>query len=171
MDLEPSSKHQSYTNNSMNTGLCWVGGKGQKAPARRYEEEEEEEWDDSQRYKDNFTKLQQSQFCLYHVNGAKDQQIVHYESSPKLISDPIYYEVEHKRRQVWNVRDIENFLQSILENPKNFWMVGKSMPHKTSKDLVCFYQTFKKLFNLKKHFKTCFVLMSLPSQAVKNQAI
>lgn len=28
MDLEPSSKHQSYTNNSMNTGLCWVGGKG-----------------------------------------------------------------------------------------------------------------------------------------------
>jgi len=71
------------------------------------------------------------------------------------------YEAEHKRRMVWSVREIENFLQNILENPKNFWVVGKTLSHKTSKDLIYFYQAFKKLLNLKKHFKTCFVLMGL----------
>ena len=64
---------------------------------------------------------------------------MYYESGPKLIADPIDYEAEFNRRQVWSVRDIETFLQSILENPKNFWIVGKSLPHKTSKDIVCFF--------------------------------
>ena len=71
------------------------------------------------------------------------------------------YEAEHKRRMVWSVREIENFLQNILENPKNFWVVGKTLSHKTSKDLIYFYQAFKKLLNLKKHFKTCFTLLMM----------
>ena len=94
-----------------------------------------------------------------------------YESSPKFISDPFAYETEHKRRNVWSIRDIESFLHNILENPKNFWALGKLMPHKTSKELVYFFYAFKKLFNLKKHFKTCTVLLSLPTQLMRKQAI
>ena len=92
---------------------------------------------------------------------------MYYDSRPKFIRDPIDYETEHKRKQIWSIKDIEVFLQSILEHPKNFWVVGKALSHKTSKDLIFFFQAFKKLFNLKKHFKTCFVLMSLPTQIVK----
>jgi hypothetical protein len=55
------------------------------------------------------------------------------------IADPISYEIEHKKRYIWNIREIETFLQNLLENPKNFWVIGKSLEHKTSKDLIYFY--------------------------------
>ncbi len=69
MELEPKLKHQNSNSNSVNNGLCWVDGKASKLSHKRPDEEEEEEWDDSVRYRDNFAKLQQQQFCLYHVTG------------------------------------------------------------------------------------------------------
>lgn len=97
--------------------------------------------------------------------------VVYLESRPMSISDPVSYENEFKRRNVWSVRDIENYLQVLLENPRNFQVIGKQLPHKTSKDIIYFYYAFKKLFNLKKHFKTCHVLMSIPTQVLKKNAI
>jgi hypothetical protein len=72
--------------------------------------EEEEEWDEFQRFRDNRVMISHSKFCLYHRTGEKEQPIVYYESRPKLIKDPIDYETEHKRRQIWSVKDIETFL-------------------------------------------------------------
>ncbi len=72
MELEPKLKHQNSNSNSVNNGLCWVDGKASKLSHKRPDEEEEEEWDDSVRYRDNFAKLQQQQFCLYHVNGQEN---------------------------------------------------------------------------------------------------
>ena len=166
LELEPKTKHQSQLTGIFG-GAIGSGMKGQM----QQQADEEEEWDEFQRFRDNRVKISHSKFCLYHRTGEDDQPIVYYESRPKLIKDPIDYEYEHKRRQIWSLRDIETFLQSILENPKNVWVVGKALSHKTSKDLIYFFQAFKKLFNLKKHFKTCFVLMGLPTQIVKKQAI
>lgn len=146
-------------------------GSGKNRALKQQIEEEEEEWDDFQRYRDNKAQLSNSIFCLYHRSDQAVQPIVYFQSAPKPITDPFYYESEHKKRNVWSIREIEHFLQFLLENPRNFWAVGKLMPHRTSKDLVFFFYAFKKLFNLKKHFKTCQVLMTLPTQAVKKQAI
>jgi hypothetical protein len=38
----------------------------------------------------------------------------------KLIADPVAHEIEYKRKQVWSVKDIHQFLQSFLEGTKNF---------------------------------------------------
>jgi len=113
-----------------------------------------------------------SKYCLYHRKDVPlTDMMVRYESSPKFISDPFSYEQEHKHRNVWSVKDIECFLQQLLEHPKNFWAAAKKLPHKTTKEVVYFFYAFKKLFNLKKHFKTCIILNNLPTQKVMCQAI
>ncbi|CDW72801.1 nuclear receptor corepressor 1 [Stylonychia lemnae] len=139
------------------TGIFRSGSKNQN-------NQDYDDWDDIQRYRDNKADIPMSRFRFY-------QHEVKHEPHPQIIKNPLEYELEYKKRMIWSLRDIETFISATLENPKNFWAIGKSLPHKTSKELVFFFQAFKKLFNLKKHFNTCQVMIGLPSQAGKKQAI
>lgn len=66
-----------------------------------------------------------------------------------MISDPIAYEMEYKKRNVWSFDDIRTFVIAILKNTKNMEKVGEALPHKSAKEIVFFYHTFKKMLNLK----------------------
>lgn len=71
----------------------------------------------------------------------------------KLIADPLAYEMEYKKRNVWSLRDIKTFVVSILKYTKNMEKIGEALPHKSSKEIVFFFHTFKKLINLKSEIK------------------
>lgn len=63
------------------------------------------------------------------------------------------YEMEYKKRNVWTIKDIKTFIIAILKYAKSFEQIGEALPHKTSKEIVFFYHTFKKLINLKHEIK------------------
>ena len=72
----------------------------------------------------------------------------------KLIKDPQDYEIEYKKRNVWSYRDIKTFIVELFkQNKKNFEKLGELLPHKTAKELVFFYHTFKKLLKFKNEIK------------------
>lgn len=71
----------------------------------------------------------------------------------KLIEDPIDYEMEFKRRNLWSDVDIKTFLVELLRGPKRFEKIGEALPHKTASEIVFFYHTFKKLLKLKEEIK------------------
>lgn len=71
----------------------------------------------------------------------------------KLIQDPVAYEMEYKKRNVWSLKDIKTFVISTLRYIKNMEKIGEALPHKSSKEIVFFFHTFKKLINLKSRIK------------------
>jgi hypothetical protein len=71
----------------------------------------------------------------------------------KLIQHPVAYEMEYKKRNVWCLRDIKTFVVTILKYTKNMEKIGEALPHKSAKEIVFFYHTFKKLINLKYEIK------------------
>lgn len=73
----------------------------------------------------------------------------------RLIEDPLNYEMEYKKRNVWSVHDIKIYLQILFEYPKQFDKIARRLPHKSSKEIIFFYHTFKKLLRLKNTFKNC----------------
>jgi hypothetical protein len=94
-------------------------GSGMAHRIKEAEQDEEEEWDDFQRYKDNRADFTHSKFLLYYRKDFEEirqperkppQMVVYLESRPMAITDPVSYENEFKRRNVWSVRDIESFL-------------------------------------------------------------
>lgn len=46
----------------------------------------------------------------------------------KLIEDPLDYEMEYKRRNVWSVGEIKTFIKELLRGPKRFEKVGEALP-------------------------------------------
>lgn len=56
-----------------------------------------------------------------------------------LQEDPISYDLEHKKRQVWSVREIKNFLSNLSEKPVYYWSACQRLPLKTSKEILFFY--------------------------------
>lgn len=61
--------------------------------------------------------------------------------------------MEYKKRNVWSYHDMKNFLVSLLKGPKRFEKIGEVLPHKTAREIVFFYHTFKKLLRLKTEIK------------------
>jgi len=61
--------------------------------------------------------------------------------------------MEYKKRNVWSLRDIKTFVVAIIKHTKNMDKVGEALPHKTAKEIVFFFHTFKKLINLKTEIK------------------
>ena len=57
--------------------------------------------------------------------------------------------MEYKKQNVWSFDDINTFVVAILKNTKNMEKVGEALPHKSAKEIVFFYHTFKKMLNLK----------------------
>ena len=68
-------------------------------------------------------------------------QVITVEPTFKLIKDPISYEMEFKKRNVWTFIDMKTFIVALLKGPKRFEKIGEALPHKTSKEIVFFYQT------------------------------
>jgi hypothetical protein len=110
------------------------------------------------RYKDNQVSIKEHRYNEYI------KRKIDVESRFTEIRDPVGYELEYKKRNVWSVKDIQVFLREFCKHPKHFIEISKKIPHKTSKELIFFFQTFKKLFNFKKHFRTCLALMFVPSE-------
>lgn len=71
----------------------------------------------------------------------------------KLINDPVAYETEYKRRNVWSLNDIKTFVVAVIRHAKKMDRVGEKLPHKSASEIIFFYHTFKKAFNLKTHIK------------------
>ena len=71
----------------------------------------------------------------------------------KLIEDPLDYEMEYKKRNVWSYTDIKTFLVELLKGPKRFEKIGEALPHKIASEIVYFYHTFKKPLKLKYEIK------------------
>jgi len=61
--------------------------------------------------------------------------------------------MEYKKQNVWCLKDIKTFVFSILKHTKNIEKLGEALPHKSAKEIVFFYHTFKKLINLKTEIK------------------
>jgi len=78
-----------------------------------------------------------------------------------LIKDPLEYEMEFKKRNVWSYHDMKVFLVALLKGPKRFEKIGEVLPHKTSKEIVFFYHTFKKLLRLKSEIKNARELIKI----------
>lgn len=47
--------------------------------------------------------------------------------------------MDYKKKNVWCTNDIETFLKAMFETPKNFYSIGKKLPHKNCKELYFFY--------------------------------
>jgi len=63
--------------------------------------------------------------------------------------------MEYKRKNVWCVKDIKIFINNILRHTKCMEKIGEALPHKSAKEIIFFYHTFKKLVNLKTQIKNC----------------
>ena len=84
----------------------------------------------------------------------------------KLIEDPLDYEMEYKKRNIWSVPDIKTFIVELLKGVKKFEKIGEALAHKTAAEIVFFYHTFKKPLNLKKEIKNSreYLKMRIPQQ-------
>lgn len=94
---------------------------------------EEDYWDDMQRYRDNQAKIQPYSWNMY-----MGKKILH-DDNTKLIEDPISYENEFKKQNLWSLRDIEAFVKAYLETPKEFQRIKQKLQHKTLKELFFFF--------------------------------
>ncbi len=89
----------------------------------------------------------------------------------KLITDPIAYEMEYKRQNVWSLRDIKTFVLNILRWTKNMDKIGEALPHKSASELIFFYHTFKKLINLKMQIRNCREVQKLKVNGVSEASL
>ena len=85
----------------------------------------------------------------------KQPTVIAFVPHFKLIADPIAYEMEYKRKNVWSLQDIRTFVITVLRYTKNIDKIGEALPHKSASEIVFFYHTFKKLINLKMQIKNC----------------
>lgn len=61
--------------------------------------------------------------------------------------------MEYKKRNIWSIKDLKTFIIALLRGPKRFEKIGESLPHKTAKEIVFLYHTFKKPLKLKTEIK------------------
>ena len=92
------------------------------------------------RYKENFAKIPRTKTDIY-----SNLPIFVDVRREALQKDPVDYELEHKRRQVWSVQDLKTFFGVLSESPKYIWVASARLPHKTSKEILYFNQAFAEL--------------------------
>ena len=109
----------------------------------------QEQTDDIQRAKESYVRVPQPR-----INPYLDQPTpISIQHRFKLIEDPIDYEMEYKKRNIWSIKDLKTFIIALLKGPKRFEKIGEMLPHKTAKEIVFLYHTFKKLLKLKTEIK------------------
>jgi len=104
---------------------------------RRVRNQGEEDEDEMWRYKENFAKITRIKTDIY-----SNLPICVDVRNENLQRDPVDYELEHKRRQVWSVQDLKTFFAVLSESPKYIWVASSRLPHKTSKEILYFNQAF-----------------------------
>lgn len=72
-----------------------------------------EEETNPKRYKENFALIPRLKNDLY-----SDHMFVIDSKKPKLQVDPVAYDMEFKRRQVWTVAELRTFMSFLSEQPK-----------------------------------------------------
>ena len=102
-----------------------------------------------QRFKDN-----KANEVALHKSHISNLAIVS-EGNSHLIKDPLAYDRDFNRSNTWNLKDIETFLETYFNNPKNFLIIGRALPHKTYKELGYFYNALKKFFHFKSRMISC----------------
>jgi hypothetical protein len=107
--------------------------------------------DDFLRARSNHAAVPQPNINIY----TKQPTVITFVPHFKLITDPIAYEMEYKRKNVWSLQDIKTFVITVLRYTKNIDKIGEALPHKSASEIVFFYHTFKKLINLKMQIKNC----------------
>ena len=100
--------------------------------------------DDVIRARASHTTVPQPNINIY----TKQHSVIAHKPHFKLITDPVAYEMEYKRKNVWSLRDIKTFVMTILRYTKNMEKLGEALPHKSASELIFFYHTFKKIINL-----------------------
>jgi hypothetical protein len=53
--------------------------------------------------------------------------------------NPVAYDYEHKKRQVWSIFEIKTFLSVLSELPKFAWSACQRLPNKNSKEILFFH--------------------------------
>jgi hypothetical protein len=84
--------------------------RSRRARARNQTGEEEE--DDVQRYKENFAKITRIKTDIY-----SNLPIYVDVRNTNLQRDPVDYELEHKKRQVWTLKELKVFFTILSEIP------------------------------------------------------
>lgn len=107
--------------------------------------------DDVRRAKETLALVPQPCGNYYHPERPPIQMHPRF----KLIEDPIAYEMEYKKRNVWSLKDIKTFVVSMLKHQKKMEKIGDDLPHKTPRQIVFFFHMFKKILNLKAEIKIC----------------
>jgi hypothetical protein len=115
--------------------MCTNLGSGR--PDRRVRGQGEEDEDEMWRYKENFAKITRIKTDIY-----SNLRICVDVRAENRQQDPVAYELEHKRRQVWSVQELKTFFSVLSDAPKCIWVASSRLPHKTAKEILYFYQAF-----------------------------
>lgn len=111
------------------------GGRRPRGTQGDENNDEDEMW----RYKENFAQIPRLKTDIY--SNLPIQVDVRCEN----LQNPVAYELEHKRRQVWSIQDLKTFFGVLSECPKYIWVASSRLPHKTSKEILYFNQAFSGL--------------------------
>jgi len=114
--------------------------------------------DDVLRAKTYYCPIPQPRFNHY---SKPTPSHIHVSHSFKLIEDPVDYEMEYKKRNVWSLKDMKTFLIALLKGPKRFEKIGEVLPHKTAREIIFFFHTYKKLLKLKGEIKNAKELIKM----------
>lgn len=113
--------------------------------------------DDIIRANATYVRVPQASFNLY----TNQPTIISHARNFRLINDPLDYEMEYKRRNIWTIKDIRVFIVTLLKHNKRMEQIGEALPHKTAKEIVFFYHGFKKLLNFKHEVKQARELLKM----------
>ena len=113
-----------------------MNNRSRRARIRNNQGEDDEE--EIGRYKENFAKITRIKTDIY--SGLPVYVDVRADN---LLVDPVDYELEHKRRQIWTVKELKIFYMVLSECPKLIWIAHSRLPYKTSKEIQYFSQAFE----------------------------
>ena len=76
--------------------------------------------EDVLRAKYNYVRVPQPRFNQYTSQPTP----IALQHRFKLIEDPIDYEMEYKKRNIWSLKDLKTFIVGLLKGPKRFEKIG-----------------------------------------------
>eukprot|EP00357_Protocruzia_adherens_P030576 CAMPEP_0115019522 /NCGR_PEP_ID=MMETSP0216-20121206/29506_1 /TAXON_ID=223996 /ORGANISM="Protocruzia adherens, Strain Boccale" /LENGTH=1238 /DNA_ID=CAMNT_0002391033 /DNA_START=297 /DNA_END=4013 /DNA_ORIENTATION=+ len=82
-----------------------------------------------------------------------DHLEISYVSDNGLVTDPALEDYELRRKELWTLQDIKDFLKYFFQAPKDFSEIASQIENKTTNDVINFYYLHK--FNpvFKKYFQ------------------
>lgn len=100
---------------------------------RRVRTQGEEDEDDMWRYKENFAKIPRMKQDIY-----SNLPLMVDVRNNNIQRDPVDYEIEHKKRQIWTVNELKIYFNVLCDSMKAIWVSSARLPNKTSKEILYF---------------------------------